>query len=37
MTAATYGAATRLDFEEMWDTGYEKKGGMVLYALEDGK
>lgn len=37
VTAATYGAATRLDFEEMWDTGYEKKGGMVLYALEDGK
>ena len=37
VTAATYGAATRLDFEEMWDTGYEKKGGMVLYALEDWK
>lgn len=37
VTAATYGTATRLNFEEMWDTGYEKKGGMVLYALEDGQ
>ena len=33
MTAATYGEATVFDLEELWDTGYEKKGGMVLYSL----
>lgn len=33
VTAATYGEATVFDLEELWDTGYEKKGGMVLYSL----
>lgn len=34
VTAATYGEAVVLDLEEMWDTGYEKKGGMVLYSVK---
>lgn len=33
VTAATYGEKLTLDFDELWDTGYEKKGGMVLYSL----
>ena len=35
VTAATYGEASELDFEEMWDTGYEKKGGLVLYSQDE--
>lgn len=29
--AVTYGGARWLDFHGLWDTGYEKKGGLVLY------
>ena len=31
VTAATYGEASELPFEELWDTGYEEKGGLILY------
>lgn len=29
--AATYGEAVWLSLRDMWDTGYQKKGGMILY------
>lgn len=29
--AATYGEKVRLDLEELWDTGYEERGGLILY------
>lgn len=35
VTAATYGAATRLPFTELWETGHEQKGGMILYQLKN--
>lgn len=28
--AVTYGGARWLDFRGLWDTGYEKKGGLIL-------
>lgn len=30
---ATYGEKKRFLFKELWNTGYEEKGGMVLYEL----
>lgn len=30
--AVTYGGFRWLDFNELWDTGYTKKGGMVIYS-----
>jgi len=33
VTAATYGEAVKLPFYDFWDTGYEEKGGMILYSL----
>ena len=32
ITAATYGEASRLSLKELWDTGYEEKGGFILYS-----
>lgn len=32
--AVTYNSQKWLDFEKLWNTGYEKKGGMILYRLE---
>lgn len=29
--AATYGEAVRLPLKELWNTGYEEKGGLILY------
>lgn len=29
--AATYGGFRWLDFGELWDTGYRKKGGLIIY------
>lgn len=29
--AATYGEKVRLPLEELWDTGYAEKGGVILY------
>lgn len=29
--AATYGEYRWLDFKKLWDTGYERRGGLVLY------
>ena len=29
--AVTYSAGEWLDFDELWDTQYEKKGGMILF------
>ena len=31
--AVTYGEAEWLDFAELWETGFEKKGGMILLAV----
>ncbi|MCD7817637.1 MAG: hypothetical protein LUH07_01085 [Lachnospiraceae bacterium] len=30
----TYGEAVWFDLAELWDTGYEQKGGMILFHLE---
>lgn len=30
---ATYGEKTVLPLKELWDTGYEEKGGMIIYSL----
>ena len=32
---ATYGESVWLDFARLWNTGYKKKGGMVLFHLTD--
>lgn len=32
--AVTYGKSEWLDFEELWDTGHDKKGGIVMYQLK---
>ena len=29
--AVTYGNYEWLDLNELWDTGYEKKGGLILF------
>lgn len=34
VTAATYGEAVKLPFYQLWNTGCEEKGGMILYYLE---
>lgn len=34
--AATYGESILFPFRELWDTGYEEKGGMVLFKTSDG-
>jgi hypothetical protein len=31
--AVTYGEAEWLDLSELWDTGFERKGGMILLAV----
>jgi hypothetical protein len=31
--AVTYGSWRWLDFKELWDTGYRKKGGMIVYHM----
>ncbi len=31
--AVTYGSWQWMNFGELWDTGYEKKGGLILYRL----
>ena len=33
ITAATYGQAVRMSLKELWDTGYEEKGGLILYSI----
>lgn len=35
--AVTYGGARWLDFHGLWDTGYEKKGGLILYRVAGTK
>ena len=35
--AVTYGGARWLDFRGLWDTGYEKKGGLILYRVAGTK
>ena len=35
--AVTYGGARWLDFRGLWDTGYEKKGGLILYRVAGAK
>lgn len=32
--AVTYSGWQWLDFEKLWDTGYESKGGLVLYSID---
>ncbi len=31
--AVTYSAYEWLDFQELWDSGHQKKGGLILYRL----
>lgn len=31
----TYGESAWVDFEKLWDTGHEEKGGLVIYRWED--
>lgn len=31
---ATYGEATRISLRELWDTGHDEKGGLVIYSTE---
>ena len=33
--AVTYGSCAWLDLRELWDTGYERRGGFVLYHIDD--
>lgn len=33
LIAATYGEKVRLLLKELWDTGYEEKGGVILYSF----
>ena len=33
ITVATYGQAVRMSLKELWDTGYEEKGGIILYSI----
>lgn len=35
VTAATYGRATTFALDELWQTGREPKGGMILYSVRD--
>lgn len=37
VTAATYGQATTFALDELWQTGREPKGGMILYATEESE
>ena len=32
--AVTYSGHQWLDFRTLWDTGYESKGGLVLYSID---
>ena len=32
--AVTYGTWRWLDFDTLWDTGYHKRGGLILYHIE---
>lgn len=34
--AVTYGGWQWLDLEELWDTGYQRRGGLILYNWKDG-
>ena len=31
----TYGETAWIDFDRLWDTGYEQKGGLILYRWEE--
>ncbi len=31
---ATYGKSHRVSLSKLWDTGYDEKGGMIIYSLE---
>lgn len=33
--AVTYGEWQWLDMDELWDTGFEKKGGLILYHMDE--
>ena len=33
--AVTYGEWAWVDFDQLWDTGYEQKGGLVLYRWDE--
>lgn len=35
--AVTYGEYEWLDMDELWDTGYQRRGGLILYRLPDKK
>lgn len=35
--AVTYSEYQRLPFEELWDTGYQRKGGLILYDIDQAE
>lgn len=35
--AVTYGGFQWLNFNELWDTGYSRKGGMIIYKTVEGR
>ncbi len=35
--AVSYGSYIWFDFDDLWDTGYENKGGLVLFDLEENR
>ncbi|MGF6990457.1 hypothetical protein M2150_001718 [Lachnospiraceae bacterium PM6-15] len=37
VTVATYAKKHTISFDQLWDTGYEEKGGMILYEEREGK
>lgn len=34
---ATYGEKTELPLKKLWDTGYEEKGGIIIYSVDISK
>ncbi|MCH5255866.1 MAG: hypothetical protein J1D87_01180 [Lachnospiraceae bacterium] len=33
----SYGGCHWLNFNELWDTGYSRKGGMIIYKTVEGR
>ena len=31
----TYGESKRVELAELWNTGFERKGGLILFSLTD--
>ncbi len=35
--AVSYGSFVWFDFDDLWDSGYEKKGGLILFDVDKGE